>query len=532
MRAGKQYGFTLIEMLVALLIASIFFSVFIGVVLATFETLRTGDERTTAQQNARVAINYIANDIRHATDIAPLRFEAYRDWATGGFPVNEDVIDPFFGGATKAWPIYRESIDGDPRGYIDLDIKNGTGEGDEYISFRDDGLPYDVRALSPNKINLTFFGSSYFPETDYWHGAWNQIDLDLKGGGWVSNPTAGSVRVTYEHQLVAPLHRELYDPNFSGREKSFDMVVSRQDANSIADKQEFVVVRSFSMRNPTQATPDVGETGIQPNNGANYLGNVSPQIRIDQPLLRQPVADHVIGMRFRYWHISGNVMLEIRYDPNTADMGGNVTTNDGYYRYFNQYGREIYVYYNPTATQMVPLLKTDYTEADWDSVPGGSFYIDGGDDGTDEYQRGLLLFEGWKYVNAISITVKTANNQTLNIYKSSINQNVTVPGAPGYDLNNPDYGMGFVDFGLQDTFTDAAGTLNAYEPLYQGADNVRQSSITFGTYNLFDFVEPNMNPNYDASAFTTLQTFVVPPALGQRADQATEQLRFRLDHIG
>jgi Mg2+/citrate symporter len=65
----------LVEMLVALMIAAIFFSVLTGVILATFETLRTGDERTVAQENARVGLNYIANDIRHATEIAPLSFE-------------------------------------------------------------------------------------------------------------------------------------------------------------------------------------------------------------------------------------------------------------------------------------------------------------------------------------------------------------------------------------------------------------------------------------------------------------------------
>ena len=48
--------------------------------------------------------------------------------------------------------------------------------------------------------------------------------------------------------------------------------------------------------------------------------------------------------------------------------------------------------------------------------------------------------------------------------------------------------------------------------------------------NLFDVVEPNMNPNYDASAFVTLQTFIVPPALGDKAAEAIGRLRFGLGH--
>ena len=180
MRRDKEHGFTLVEMLVALLIASIFFSILTVVIRETFETLRSGDERTVAQENARVALNYIANDIRHATDIAPLRLKAYKDWATGGFPVDKDTYDPFFQNPVKAWPIYRDSVDGAPlkHGYIDLDMAGGTAEGDEYAAFRPDGLPYDVRALAPNRISLMFQGSSYVPNTQYWSGFGNSIDLD------------------------------------------------------------------------------------------------------------------------------------------------------------------------------------------------------------------------------------------------------------------------------------------------------------------------------------------------------------------
>jgi prepilin-type N-terminal cleavage/methylation domain-containing protein len=533
MRAVRQHGFTLVEMLVALMIAAIFFSILTGVILATFETLRSGDERTVAQENARVALNYIANDIRHATEIAPLRLEAYKDWATGGFPVDEHVTDPFF--SADAWPIYRESVDGNQvpnHGFIDLDIDGGPGEGDEYDYFRKDGMPYDVRALAPNRISLTFFGSDYFPNTQYYYQSGGlPVDLDFNGAS-VANPTSGQVRVTYEHQLVAPFHPDIYANDFSGREKQFDMVVNRSNANAISDKLDFVVVRSFEMRNPTMSIPDIGDTATGSNLGPLATA-VNNRMWIDEPYLRQPVADHVVNLRFRYWYIKGNEMLEIRYDPDTSDIGGSngISPNDGYYRYYDQYGQEKYVWNNLDAGDDVPLLKTVFTQADWDAIPRNSFIIDGGVDGTDEYQRGLLLFEGWRFVNAVSITVKTANNRSLDIYRSTINQNVTSQGSASYDPTNPDYGMGFIDFGVGNRFTSAAATLNAYEPLYQGADNVRVSTTTVnGIQKLFDFVEPNMNPNYDASAFTTLQTFVVPPALIDRAERAKQSLRFGLGH--
>jgi type II secretory pathway pseudopilin PulG len=537
----------MVEMLVALMIAAIFFSVFLGVILATFETLRSGDERTVAQQNARVALNYIANDIRHATEIAPLRLEAYKDWATGGFPVDANTIDPFFGTGVEAWPIYRESVDSDPDGYIDLDIDGGTGDGDEYDFFRnkgnpldsygraitnfvpyDDPYPYDVRALAPNRISLTFIGSTYFPNTEYWSGFELPIDIDNKGIS-APNATSAPVRVTYEHQLVHPLGPERYEDTFFpvndkiGRTRNFNMVVNRTDANSIGDSSDFVITRSFEIRNPAQPTGSnmTGDTSILEDK-AGKLGAISPQLRIDQPLLRQPVADHVMSMRVRYWFIRGSEMFEIRYDPDMDHLGGNsVTTDDGYYRYYDVYGHEIYVWYNWITGSMVPLMDTlSPSLTDLGSIPNPSFVIYGGDTGDNEFLRGILLFEGWKFVNAISLTIKTANNQTLNIYRSTINTNIV--GDPA----NPDWGMGLIDFGHEGRFTDATGTLNAFEPLYQGADNLRMSSTTVNGFDVFDFVEPNMNPNYDAQAFTTLQTFVTPPAIGERARRSVRSLGF------
>lgn len=516
MKLKEQRGFTLVEMLVALLIAGIFFSVFVGVVLATFETLRTGDERTVAQQNARVGLNYIVNDIRHATEVAPLRLRAYRDWADGGFPIYRDTLDPHYESDVNAWPIYRRSVDSDTKGYIDLDIDNGTGDGDEYDSFRDDGFPYDVRALAPNRLELLTYGSSYYPNTEYWAGFASPVDIDEN---LLPNPTATETRVTYEHQL-APARQSIYEPSFRGLEKEFNLVINRSDpaAGAVQQTSDFVIVRSFHSLNPTVTRPDVGETEVR---GDGFLGAVSDQLSIDQPYFRQQVADHVINLRFRYWHISGNTMLEIRYDPDEENIGGSgIDTDDGYYRYFDIHGNEIYVWYNHDTSEQVPLIPSNPDDDDFDDVPPNSFFIYGGDDGDDEFQRGVLLFEGWRFVNAVSVTVKTANNQTLNIYKASINHMIT-------DENHPDYGMGFIDFGLEEAQEDMLGTLNEYDPFFQAADNVRVSSVPgFG----FDFVEPNMNPNYNASAFTTLQTMVVSPALKESADAAVSDLSYGLSY--
>ncbi len=520
MKLRNQQGFTLVEMMVALLIAGIFFTIFVGVVMATFETLQSGDERTVAQQNARVALNYIANDIRHAKEIAPLRIEAYKDWASGGLPVASDTVDPFdptF--TTDVWPIYRQSVDSDINGYISLSMDGAAGDGDEYQDFRDDGYPYDVRALAPNRISLLFCGNTYYPNTRYWAGTGNDIDLDANS---LPNSTSAITRVTYEHQLVEPV-TDIYENEFSGREKQFNMVVNRTDANAIQDKSDFVIVRTFEIDNPRDSLPNTGESDTP---GQGPLGAISYQLRMDDPYLRQPVADHVMNLRFRYWYIKGNSMLEIRYDPDEANIGGGgINTNDGYYRYFDINGHEIFVYYNHDESQMVPLLPTDYDQNDLDNIPPNSFLINGGDSGNDEFERGILLFEGWRFVNAVSITVKTANNTTLSAYRASINHNIVNP-------LHPDYGMGFIDFGLGEEFTDYAsdGTLNVYDPFFQGADNLRVSTSPVAGTDLFDFVEPNMNPNYNASSFTTLQTFVVPPALVEKAERAKWDLRFGLRH--
>jgi len=536
MKLRNQRGFTLMEMLVALLIAGIFFSIFVGVILATFETLRSGDERTVAQQNARVGLNFIANDIRHATEIVPLRLEAYRDYVNDGMPYDSDTLDPFdplWG--TDAWPIIRRSTDSDPDGYILLDVDGGGSEANEYDLFRDDGYPYDVRPICPNRISLLYYGSQYYPNTEYWAGFGEPIDLD---GNSTPNPTAALTRVTYEHQLVRPLDdpiedgindspvsndTEIYEDNFSGRSKQFDMVVNRTDADAVQDNADFVITRTFEIDNPLDGLVDYGETSMR---GLGELGNLSYQMQMDEPYLRQPVADHVVSMRFRYWHITGNSMLEIRYDNNVDHIGGNSTgTNDGYFRYYDIYGSEIYAWYHGEAAQNVDLIEVTidpltgrplYDPDDVDDLPANTFIISGGPDGDDEFQRGVILFEGWRYINAVSISVKTANNQTLTLYRSSINHEIQ------FD-DHPDYGMGFIDFGHDIAFTDDDHTstdLNTYEPFYQGVDNLRMDYTPVEGAYFFDFVEPNMNSNFNANSFTTLQTFVAPHQLKDKSNRA------------
>ena len=409
-------------------------------------------------------------------------------------------------------------------GYIDLDIESGSSsEAGEYEDFNDtdslDDLPYDVRALAPNRISLLFQGDTYYPNTEYWTGSGGSADIDADGGPSFANATVAMTRVTYEHQLVETLGPELYDANgnFYGREKEFNMAVNRDQGETVDDTAEFVVVRSFSISNPTVSIPNYGDTAERADGG---LGNLDIPFQMDTPEFRQPVADHVVNIRFRYWHITSDRMFEIRYDPDTRNIApSGITPDDGYYRYYDNFGNEIYVYYNldPDEMRMVPLLPQPYDEDDWDDVPVNSFFINGGPDGDDRTEQGYLLFEGWRFVNAVSITVKTANNSTLNIFRSSINHNL---GPTDYD-----YGMGFIDFGFDDVNDIGTGTLNEFQPLYQGADNVRAStSEVNGVQGLFDFVEPNMNPNYDTNAFTTLQTLVAPPSLKERADRAKSEL--------
>ena len=160
----SEAGFTLVEMLVAMTIASIFFVSFTAVVVATIQTMKTGDQRTVAQQNARIAANYLADEIKQMSELEPPSYYEYRDPRTGGFPTNGECEDMFF---NEVYPFVRRSTDGSLRGYIDLNHRDASSGIDEYEDFRDDGMPYDVRPLFPNKINFKMNQASYFPHTRY-----------------------------------------------------------------------------------------------------------------------------------------------------------------------------------------------------------------------------------------------------------------------------------------------------------------------------------------------------------------------------
>jgi prepilin-type N-terminal cleavage/methylation domain-containing protein len=65
----SRRGFTLIEVLVVLVIASIVFSVLITVMGSSFEILRAGESKAKLTANARLALDFITNDISSAAYI-------------------------------------------------------------------------------------------------------------------------------------------------------------------------------------------------------------------------------------------------------------------------------------------------------------------------------------------------------------------------------------------------------------------------------------------------------------------------------
>jgi prepilin-type N-terminal cleavage/methylation domain-containing protein len=212
---SAESGFTLIEMLVAMTIASVFFASFTAVVIATVQTMKTGDQRTVAQQNSRIAVNFMADEVKQMQELETPSFSEYRDLKTGGLPRNGEVVDGFF---NEVYPIHRQSTDGSARGYIDLENANASGGDDEYEEFRTDGMPFDVRPLFPNKLNFTMNQSEFFPHTRY-----SSMDPNLVGGtidldglsfdlaNNSDNAQSGSVRVSYEHQKQPPRFGLLHD---------------------------------------------------------------------------------------------------------------------------------------------------------------------------------------------------------------------------------------------------------------------------------------------------------------------------------
>jgi len=85
MRRHTSAGFTLVEVLVVVLIASIVMVVLASVLGSSFEVLRTGETRAQLNSNARLACDYICDDISSASAI-PLSFD--RD--LNGYP-DEDI---------------------------------------------------------------------------------------------------------------------------------------------------------------------------------------------------------------------------------------------------------------------------------------------------------------------------------------------------------------------------------------------------------------------------------------------------------
>ena len=535
-------------MMVAMGIAAIFLSIFIGVVMATFQTLRTGDERTNAQQNARVAMRFIVQDIKQAVEIAPRRLEEPYDPVFGGMPRDEnsiDQFDPF--GTDDAYPIYRRTTDGDLAGdgYIDLSFDGAAGDGDEYDAFRTDGAPYDIRPLAPNRIELLLNTDSYYSHTQYFGDDpetlpfdLRQFQMDIDNGGAADNPQALRTRVTYEHQ-IAPPKVQMYVDEFDGNEKNFRIPLNRDDASGgVQVDEEFVIVRSTE----TEFLDDILNTDMSVPSIEN------PDMNVDSYAFRQPLADHVIDLRFRYWHVlpfSGGItnantpMIEIRYDPDVEhahmDPNGSSTTgidtDDGYYRYFTPRGQEIFVWLNYDDGNIVEFVDPSLPDP-FSPIANNSFIMRYRVDlpaGNEEHDRGILLFEGWRFINMVSVTIKTTNRENLDKFKSSIDH------ASWTNRDDDDYQMGFIDFGkgpVPPTGLEDRANPNVLDPFYRAVDSYRTDTRLIAGSYVYDFVEPNINPNYNPNSFVTIEMFVVPPIVKAISEQSEDLLWYGLSYIG
>ncbi len=537
-QCSSEAGFTLIEMLVAMTIASIFFVSFTAVVVATIQTMKIGDQRTVAQQNARIAINFLADEIKQMSELEPPSYYEYRDTRTGGFPANGECEDMYF---NNVYPYVRQSTDGSLRGYIDLNHADASAGIDEYEDFRDDGMPYDVRPLFPNKINFKMNQASYFPHTRYSNmkpPMGRVIDLDgmshdLANGS--DNAQAANIRVTFEHQKQPPRWGLIHD---EGLLKDLYLPILGEDGGGVnIFKKPFVLLRSFEIENITADSPnnwELNETISLPFNLVDPDGNDSG-IDLTRPTddLRQIVADHIADIRLRYFHIRGGEWIEIRYDPYTDHIGarGGSTpnnVNDGYYRYYTKYGDEIFSWASRIKGDLA-LPPADATRAEifehWEdeAVDEYTFLP------TNEFERGLLLFEGWRYVNTIMITIKGANTELQEDYFTS-----TAYDLP--DVNRPDFGLGFVDF---QKGSDSWDQMNTIDPLWHALDSYREGLVLPGNLIInpgdneepFDFVDPNGNAGFDPGRFVTLQTIVSPPVLYSTSREAVEQLQMGLSFI-
>ncbi|MEO7993203.1 MAG: prepilin-type N-terminal cleavage/methylation domain-containing protein, partial [bacterium] len=533
-------GYTIIELLVALAIAAIFFTSFFAVVAATLQTLKTGDERTVAQQNARVAMSTLMNELKNTAEIAPRSAYEMTTQGLPGLPLDEDAVNPMESGQ-RAYPILGRSTDDSSSGYVELDNGDASGGTEQYKEFRADKRPFDVRPLAPNRITVRLGNNQYFENTRYIYlnpqtgGATSAWDLDNSpndaSGQPADNPTTTDLIVTYEQQVVPP-RVSVYDdlsgisPNQVYTDYILDGLVKRLyvmsggsgtplvlDTDSvgsatggIAEKTsltqdivpDFYLLRSFQSADPPNVVDNVLPTSlVESPGGLGAASRRTDNVYIPPVHLRQPVADHVLDVRFRYWTEVGGQLIEIRYDPETSHMalgGGGMPDMDndnGYYRYFDVYGNELYVWADKAGK--IDVDETSYFtdgQAYIDNYPVSALIC------TNETERGMLLFEGWRFINGLSVTLRTANDTYLQEYVSSIDYTLTDPAAP-------EFGLGFTDFG------GANLSENMTNPLYRGVDDHRGgffdaetgAIIQPGDTDSFDIIEPLASTNYDPTKF-------------------------------
>jgi hypothetical protein len=548
-------------MMVTVMIATIFFGVFATVIYTTFNTLRTGDERVLAQQNARTAIDWMSREITQAEEINPPRFEegsfgrlAYGSVYDDSQPFSESQLRRQSDDDGGAEIVTLNDVTDNPMGWMALAY--GTFEileperSWELNPYAKHG--FDVRPLNPNRLSILKSGAQYYRHTNYVY--WDDITntpqeelINLNDRGRPVDPSDSfETIVTFEHQVIPGnfdyrLAQEDYaDIDFLGRVKRFQIATLKTSfgnypwykltGDSPASafnvfQREFCIARSFEVLDPIQVDQRVppNSTFFTPFQDATSV------LQSDSPGMTMPVADHIIDLRFRYFGRNEyGQEIEIRYDPDPTASGFTYykeTTNDdgevveefypicpnlpgiGVYRYYDPYGNELDFRtgnYNDD-TGIYEITAPDGEAGDYESRNHWGGVND------------KMIFEGWRYIDTIEITVRAASGETLDEFRSTIYNE-----SPAL-ARRPDYKMGFTSMAVPGYDRDSTyfnpGLGVRGEKYFYNVNNYRRGpngDDAFG-WRRFDFSEPVVNPDFNPGEYITLQKRVRPPIIASRA---------------
>jgi hypothetical protein len=548
-------------MMVTVLIATIFFGVFATVIYTTFNTLRTGDERVLAQQNARTAVDWLAREIVQAKEINPPRFEegsfgkqAYGSLLDDTGPFSESQIrrQPDDDGGSDTGP--------NPMGWMAL--RWGTFQAMEPDrSFELNPYAkhgFDIRPLHPNRLSILKSGAQYYKHTNY---AWWEdiggtpyeevINLNDRSRP-VDPPDCFDTIITFEHQVIPGnfdyrmVEEDYNELELTGRVKRFHIATIKTSVGNYpwykltgdspassfnVFNREFSISRSIEVLDPREEDERV------PPNSVYYtpFSDATSTLMIDSPGLAMPVADHIIDLRFRYFGRNEyGQEIEIRYD---ADPGSNPTscggggywkgcTNDdgewtqdinitehipgiGVYRYYDPYGNEL-------------SFSTGDSDIPEDSGILSIEILDGagGDYNSRNNLGGIpmsMVFEGWRYIDTVEITIRAASGETLEDFRGSIYNE-----SPNL-ADRPDFMMGFTSMAVpgydrDNPFFDNSRGVRGEKHFYN-VNNYRRDengNDAFGR-NRFDFSEPVVNPDFNPGEYITIQKRVQPPIIASKA---------------